>query len=102
MSASEDIVLTPDPRLSEMCVPIEKIDDSVRKLAKHMLDFMYDADGCGLAAPQIGKSIRVVVIDLDVLKEDFPEYEGFRHAFIKSKIAQFFNWGGKNCIFHHY
>ena len=65
MSASEDIVLTPDPRLSEMCAPIEKIDDSVRKLAKYMLDVMYDADGCGLAAPQIGKLVRLVVIDVD-------------------------------------
>ena len=42
MSASEDIVLTPDPRLSEMCAPIEKIDDEVRALAQDMLDVMYD------------------------------------------------------------
>lgn len=70
MSASEDIVLTPDPRLSEMCAPVEKIDDSVRKLAKYMLDVMYDADGCGLAAPQIGKLVRLVVIDVDYVPDD--------------------------------
>ena len=47
------------------------------------------SDGVGLAAPQIGKSIRVVIIDLDVLKEDFPEYEGFRHAFINAHIVEY-------------
>ena len=45
-----------------------------------MFETLKESDGIGLAAPQIGKSIRVVVIDLDVLKEEFPEYENFRHA----------------------
>ena len=62
MSASEDIVLTPDPRLSEMCAPIEKIDDSVRKLAKYMLDVMYDADGCN---PYVLINPKVVTADGD-------------------------------------
>ena len=38
---------------------------------------------------QIGKSIRVVVIDLDVLSDSFPEYKGFRHAFINGHILEF-------------
>lgn len=44
--------------------------------------------GVGLAAPQVGKSIRVVVIDLDVLKEEYPEYAGFRHAYINAHVIE--------------
>ena len=69
MSAIKDIVLTPDPRLSQVCEPIEKIDDGVRKLAKRMLKDMYAAEGCGLAAPQIGHLVRMVVIDVDYTDE---------------------------------
>ena len=65
MSAVDDIVLTPDPRLSQMCQPVEKIDGSIRALAKRMLKDMYAAEGCGLAAPQVGELIRMVVIDCD-------------------------------------
>ncbi len=53
-----------------------------------MYETLDGSSGVGLAAPQVGKSIRVVVIDLDVLKEDFPEYAGFRHVFINSHIVE--------------
>jgi peptide deformylase len=65
MSATEDIVLSPDPRLKQQCAPIEEVDASVRRLAKRMLKDMYAADGCGLAAPQIGELVQLVVIDVD-------------------------------------
>lgn len=65
MSAIDDIVLSPDPRLKKQCAPIEHIDDTVRKLAQRMLEDMYAAGGCGLAAPQVGENIRLVVIDVD-------------------------------------
>ena len=65
MSATEDIVLSPDPRLKQQCAPIEEVDASVRRLAKRMLKDMYAADGCGLAAPQIGELVQRVVIDVD-------------------------------------
>ena len=45
--------------------PIEKIDDEVRALAQEMLDVMYEADGCGLAGPQVGEMRQIVVIDVD-------------------------------------
>ena len=70
MSPIDDIVLTPDPRLSQMCAPIEKIDGKVRALAKRMLKDMYAAEGCGLAAPQVGELVRMVVIDCDYAEED--------------------------------
>lgn len=65
MNALDEIVLSPDPRLSQACEPIDEIDDEVRALAEHMLDVMYAADGCGLAGPQIGAMRRIVVIDVD-------------------------------------
>lgn len=62
---------------------------NLKELIQNMFETNTASDGVGLAAPQIGKSIRVVIIDLDVLKEDFPEYEGFRHAFINAHIVEY-------------
>lgn len=61
----------------------------LKQLIQDMFETMHASDGVGLAAPQIGKSIRVVVIDLDVLKDDFPEYENFRRAFINPHILEY-------------
>ena len=55
-----------------------------------MYETLDSSNGIGLAAPQIGLPIRLVVIDLDVLSEDFPEYKGFRHAFINAHILENF------------
>ena len=53
-----------------------------------MFETMDRADGCGLAAPQIGLPIRVVVIDLDIMSDDYPEYKGYRRAFINPHIIE--------------
>ena len=65
MSVSEDIVISPDPRLKQICEPIDEITQEHWDLADRMLDDMYEAEGCGLAAPQVGELIRMVVIDVD-------------------------------------
>ena len=65
MSSLEDIVLSPDPRLKQECAPIDEITPEIRALAERMLDDMYAADGCGLAAPQVGELVQLVVIDVD-------------------------------------
>lgn len=62
---------------------------NLRQLIDDMYETMEASDGIGLAAPQIGKSIRLVVIDLDPLGEDFPEYKGFHHAYINPHILEF-------------
>ena len=62
--AKREILVLPDARLRAVADPIEKIDESVKQLAKDMLDTMYDAPGIGLAAPQIGEMKRIVVMDL--------------------------------------
>ncbi len=65
MAGIKDIVCAPDDRLKAECAPIEKIDGKVKSLAKRMLKDMYAADGCGLAAPQVGELVQLVVIDCD-------------------------------------
>ena len=49
---------------------------------------MWNAEGIGLAAPQIGLPIRLVVIDLDPLAEDYPEYKDFRRVYINAHIIE--------------
>jgi peptide deformylase len=55
----------PDPRLRRRAEPVEKITDELRQLAADMLETMYAEPGIGLAAPQIGQSIRLVVLDTE-------------------------------------
>ena len=68
MAEIDDIVLAPDTRLKTECEPIEEITEEIRQLANHMLEDMYATDGCGLAAPQIGELVQMVVIDVDYTK----------------------------------
>ena len=57
------IVLYPDPILGKVCSPIPEITDEIRTLARDMLETMYEAPGVGLAAPQVGRLINMVVYD---------------------------------------
>ena len=58
-----EILIWPDPRLKEKATPVGKVDEATKQLVADMFETMYDADGVGLAAPQIGVLQRVVVID---------------------------------------
>lgn len=58
------ILTYPDPVLSQKARPVEDIDDDIRRLADDMAETMYAKDGIGLAAPQVGESCRLVVIDV--------------------------------------
>ncbi len=57
------IITAPDPRLAKKAKAVAKVDASVRKLMDDMLETMYDAPGIGLAAPQVGALLRVIVVD---------------------------------------
>lgn len=57
------IIIAPDPRLKKKCTPVGKVDDGIATLMTDMLDTMYLAPGIGLAAPQIGVTKRVIVVD---------------------------------------
>jgi peptide deformylase len=59
-----DILIAPDPRLKLTAQPVPVVDDTIRRLMDDMLETMYAAPGIGLAAPQVGKPVRVVVVDI--------------------------------------
>lgn len=52
-----------DPVLRERAAEIDAVDDEVRRLARDMFDAMYEAEGVGLAAPQVGIARRLIVVD---------------------------------------
>lgn len=76
------------PVLRKVAEEITPEYPDIKELLANMFETMSKADGVGLAAPQVGLSIRVFVIDLDCLSEEFPEYKGFRKAFINPEILE--------------
>lgn len=64
------IVLYNDPVLREKATVIESDSKKLQRLIDDMFETMYEASGVGLAAPQIGESIRLFVVDADVMVED--------------------------------
>lgn len=67
------IVTTPDPVLRKKAVRLRAADAGIRKLADDMWETMLDAPGVGLAAPQIGKSIRLITVHVPADEEDGTE-----------------------------
>lgn len=79
------------PILRKKAVDVEKNYAGLGELIQNMWDTMYDSDGVGLAAPQVGKSIRLFVIDAEPMAEDEPELTGFKKVFINAHITE--TWG---------
>lgn len=76
-----DILTLDNPVLREKCAQVTRINAGVHRLLDNMKDTLYAADGVGLAAPQIGVSKRVVVIDvgdglLELINPEIIEMEG--------------------------
>ncbi len=63
--APREVLKFPDKRLREISAPIEKITDEICALVDDMLEVMYDEPGIGLAAPQVGELIRLIVVDTE-------------------------------------
>ena len=59
------ILTAPDPRLKMVSKSVDTVDAATRRLIDDMIESMYEADGIGLAAVQIGVPLRVIVMDLD-------------------------------------
>ena len=74
------------PVLRKVAEDIKSDYPNLKELIANMFETMDNAEGVGLAAPQVGLPIRVVVINLDVLSDEFPELKGFRKAFINPHI----------------
>ena len=82
------IVIYGSPLLRKLSREIDKDHPGLRQLIADMFETMQASDGVGLAAPQIGKSIRLFVIDATPMAEDDPSLEGFQKAFINPKIVE--------------
>ncbi len=70
-----DILIWPDPKLAIVASPVEAFDASLTQLAEDLLETMYEADGVGLAATQVGVSKRIVVVDIYGTETDSPSGE---------------------------
>ena len=62
--AVREILIAPDPRLKVKAHRVDKVDAKVRRLMDDMLETMYAAPGIGLAAPQVGEALQVIVLDV--------------------------------------
>ena len=80
----KEIITVPDPILKQISSPIEKINVNEKKLIKDLKDTMYNANGIGLAAIQIGIPKRIVIVDVSK-KDDKREL----HCLINPKIKKF-------------
>ncbi len=82
------IYLYGQPVLKKVAEDITPDYPQLKELIDNMFETMENAEGIGLAAPQIGLAIRLVVVDLDVLAEDYPEYKDFRKVYINAHIIE--------------
>ena len=96
------IVVYGDPVLRKVCEDIDKNYPGLEKLIKDMFETMYEASGVGLAAPQIGKPIRLFLVDTqpfvdndddeddedEFTAEERKELEAFKKIFINARILQ--------------
>ena len=74
------------PVLREISEDIDNTYPDLKELVANMFETMYASDGVGLAAPQIGRNDRIVVIDASPLAENFPECDGFKRTLINPEI----------------
>ena len=77
-----------DPVLRQECEDIEKNNPSFMQLLENMWETMYNARGVGLAAPQIGKPLRVFLVDSKQIEDDLDGEEGIKQAFINAEITE--------------
>ena len=77
------------PVLRKVAEDIPTDYPDLQQLIADMFETLTESEGIGLAAPQIGKAIRLVVIDLDVLADDMPEYKDFKRPFINPHIVEY-------------
>jgi peptide deformylase len=74
--------------LRKVAVEITKDYPALSQLIEDLFETMYHSEGMGLAAPQIGKSIRIFVIDGTPVAEDEPSLAGFKKTFINAHISE--------------
>ena len=79
-----------NPVLRKTATEVDLNDESLKQFIADLYDTMYHAEGVGLAAPQVGKSVRVFVVDSAPYTEIYPDHEPFKGAFINPTITDRF------------
>jgi peptide deformylase len=83
------IIAYGDPVLRRKATAIEPDEyPNIQELIDNMFETMYGASGVGLAAPQVGLSMRLFVIDVSTFEDDEPELKGFKKAFINATMLE--------------
>ena len=84
------IVAFGDPVLKKVCEDIDEDYNNLKELIENMFETMVNANGVGLAAPQIGLDIRLFIVDATPLAEDEEnkDLEGFKKVFINAEIIE--------------
>ena len=77
------------PVLRKIAKEIKPDHEGLGDIIENMWETMYESDGIGLAAPQVNKSIRLIVIDASPLEDDFPELKDFKKVLINPEIVDF-------------
>ncbi len=77
-----------DPVLRKVGADIDANYPELQELISSMYDTMYHASGVGLAAPQVGKSIRLFVVDATPFADEEPALDGFKKTFINARILE--------------
>ena len=76
------------PVLREEAEAIDQDYPEIKKLVTNMFETMYNAEGVGLAAPQVGLSIQLLVIDAEAVSENYPECKNFKRVMINPEITE--------------
>ncbi|MDR3062054.1 MAG: peptide deformylase [Dysgonamonadaceae bacterium] len=74
--------------LRKVCRDIPAGYEDLNQLIENMFETMYNADGIGLAGPQVGLDYRIFVIDLNVFADEKPEFKNFKKVFINAVITE--------------
>ena len=77
------------PVLKKVAEPVDELTPEIKTLVDDMFETMYNAEGVGLAAPQVGRLIRLIVMDASAFAEDDPVAEGFKRVVINPEVVEF-------------
>ncbi len=91
-----DILVYPAPELKRKSLPVEELGEDLECLLDDMAETLRDADGIGLAAPQVGRNIRVLIVDVPLPESEEREfYELINPEIVYSKG---FQMGEEGCL----
>lgn len=82
------IYLYGQPVLRKEAEEVPKDYPGLKQLVADMYETLLQAEGCGLAAPQVGKGLRLFIVDGTELAEDYPECAQFKQAFINPELLE--------------